>query len=417
MFFWWFLGIFILYGVITAWYLFMGATTELPSQYKGTAADPTTFMTNEQLLLSSEFSRIKHLIFFLSIPLEWGIYLVVLFFGLAIKFRDLAKGTMKFSVGHTAIFVFLLSGISAILSFPLDYISYKVSQAYHISTQSFHSWMRDQVIGFWLGFLILFLVVSVIYFFMRKNEKRWWFYTWLVSIPFIIFMMYIQPVVIDPLYNDFYELKDKKLEAEILALADRADIPAERVFEVDMSKKTNAMNAYVTGIGSNLRIVLWDTTLNKLEDDEVLFIMAHEMGHYVMHHLYLNVLASIVLTFFGLWFGALLLRWFVKRFGKKFRIKGTSDLASLPALLLIFSLLSFLVSPIANATSRYHEHAADRYAIEMTENSDAAIGAFQQLTVTGLSEVRPPWLVKIFRYGHPTMLERIHFLETYEREG
>lgn len=101
-------------------------------------------------------------------------------------------------------------------------------------------------------------------------------------------MMYIQPVVIDPLYNEFYPLKDKELEAKILSLADQADIPSEHVFEVNMSEKTNALNAYVTGIGENSRIVLWDTTLNSLTDEEILFIMAHEMGHYVEKHIYIE---------------------------------------------------------------------------------------------------------------------------------
>ena len=107
--------------------------------------------------------------------------------------------------------------------------------------------------------------------------------------PFTIFMMFVQPVLIDPLYNDFYPLKDKALEEQILSLADRANIPAEHVFEVDMSEKTNSLNAYVTGVGSNSRIVLWDTTLEKLTDKEILFVMAHEMAHYVEKHIYIGI--------------------------------------------------------------------------------------------------------------------------------
>ncbi|WP_249712589.1 M48 family metalloprotease, partial [Bacillus cereus] len=109
-------------------------------------------------------------------------------------------------------------------------------------------------------------------------------YAWLLTIPFTIFVMIIQPVVIDPLYNDFYPLKNKELETKILSIAEQANIPAEHVYEVNMAQKTNSLNAYVTGIGSNSRIVLWDTTLNRLTDNEILVIMAHEMGHYEEKH-------------------------------------------------------------------------------------------------------------------------------------
>lgn len=396
-----------------AYYLFIGANDTLPQAYQGTAADPKLFMTAEEQLLSGEYSQLRNLLFFLSIPFEWFIYLFVLGFGLSTYFRRVSEETTRFFFLQTALYVLLLSLVSSLLAFPLSLISRKVSLAYGISTQSFSSWMRDYTIDFWFGWLILTLTVWVIYVFMRRNKKRWWFHVWLVSIPFTIFLTFIQPVVIDPLYNDFYSLQDKELEKQILALADRADIPADDVYEVNMSEKTNALNAYVTGIGSNLRIVLWDTTLNKLQDNEVLFVMAHEIGHYVMNHLYWNVAASIVLTFFGLFIGAKLFGCATRKFGERLSIKGNKDLAALPILLLIFSMLSFAVSPAVNAVSRYNELQADTYAIEMTEDKQAAIQAFQKMTAIGLSEVNPPRLVKWFRYGHPTMLERLIFLETY----
>src|SRR5699024_8934028 len=125
------------------------------------------------------------------------------------------------------------------------------------------------------------------------------------------FMMFIQPVVIAPLYNDFYPLKDKELEEKILNLADEADIPADHVFEVNMSEKTNALNAYVTGIGSNSRIVLWDTTLERLSDREILFIMAHEMAHYVEKHIYFGMAGYLLLSFIGLWLTAKMMNHYV----------------------------------------------------------------------------------------------------------
>ncbi|WP_257349319.1 M48 family metallopeptidase [Pseudalkalibacillus decolorationis] len=412
----WIAGGFILYAFVMTWYLFMGADTSVPAQYQGSSADPSVFMTEREIELSHDFSRIKHLLYFLSVPLEWMIYLLVLGFGLSKWFRNRATDVSRFPIVHNALYVVFLSLTAFILALPIDYYSYTVSLDYQISTQTFSSWMRDNVISFWINTLFLFVIVQVLYWLMKRSEKRWWFYGWLLSIPFTLFMYYIQPIWIDPLYNDFYRLEDKVLEDKILALADKAKISADRVYEVNMSEKTNALNAYVNGIGSNLRIVLWDTTLEELEDEEVLFVMAHEMGHFVKNHLLWNLIGSIVFSFFGLWLGSRVFYWMLNKWGRHWGVEKPSDIASLPALLLVFSILSFIASPIENTISRQAEHSADEYAIEMTKDPEAAVGAFQKLSVSGLSEVNPPWLVKVFLYGHPTMLERIHFLEKWNQK-
>ncbi len=262
----------------------------------------------------------------------------------------------------------------------------------------------------------MFIIVVVLYWLMKRFKKRWWLPAWLLSIPFMVFMMFIQPVVIDPLYNDFYPLKNKELETKILALAEKANIPAEHVYEVNMSEKTNSLNAYVTGIGSNARIVLWDTTLEQLNEEEILFIMAHEMGHYVEKHIYFGIAGYILLTGIGLWLTSHIMSWWLRKHGKDLKVTGISQLSSLPLFLLITSMLLFVVSPMTNWISRYEEMRADRYGMEMTRNKEAAIQTFHDLTKSGLSQVNPPLLVKIFRYDHPTMLERIRMVEDFDTD-
>lgn len=274
--------------------------------------------------------------------------------------------------------------------------------------------MKDELIDFWLSFGTMFIIVTVVYWLMKKSKKRWWLYAWGLSVPFTLFIMFLQPVVIDPLYNDFYPLKDKQLEAKILELASKANIPAEHVFEVNMAEKTNSLNAYVTGIGSNSRIVLWDTTLNRLSDDQILFIMAHEMAHYVEKHLYIGIAGYLLLSLVGLYITARLMEWIVNKWGEALKIPAVNDIRSFPLFLMILSMLMFASSPISNFVSRYQESRADHYAIEMTKNTEAGITTFQELSRAGLSQVNPPLLVKIFRYGHPTMLERISTIEEYE---
>jgi STE24 endopeptidase len=405
---------YVAYGFLVYWYLFNFADTSLPFEYQGSKADPATFLNARELMLTEEYSKIKNLLFFLSTPLEWLIYLLILLFGLSKAFKRWAENSSPYKWAQTAIYVIWLSFFAYVLTFPLSYISYSLSKTYNISTQTFPSWMKDELIDFWLNFGFTFIMVMVLYWLMKKSTKRWWLYTWLLSVPFTLFMMFLQPVVIDPLYNDFYPLTNKDLEEKILDLASKAKIPAEHVFEVNMATKTNALNAYVTGIGSNSRIVLWDTTLNRLNDDQILFIMAHEMAHYVEKHIYIGIAGYLIMSLVGLYLIYRLMHWAVGKWGNELKIHDVHDIRSFPLFLIIMSMLMFASSPFSNLVSRYQETRADRYAIELTKNPEAAIESFQVLTQAGLSQVNPPLLVKIFRYEHPTMLERISRLEEYE---
>ena len=397
-------------------YIFHSGGGLIPQALKGTAADPAMFMSERELYLSGEYSKIRNFLFFVVTPLEWLIYLFILLLGLSRWFEKIAKSQTRWTLLQNAAYLFLLSLFLYLMLFPMDYYRYALSKKYGISTQDFSSWMRDGVIDYWINFGMTVVIVSVLYWLIRKSAKRWWFYAWLLTIPFSIFVMFIQPVVIDPLYNDFYPLKNKELEEKILTLAEQANIPSEHVFEVNMAEKTNALNAYVTGIGSNSRIVLWDTTLNRLTDNEILFIMAHEMGHYVERHIYIGIAGYLLLTLVGLWLTAKIMTWMIRSYGSIIKINKITDIRSYPLFLLITSVLLFASSPLSNAVSRYQETRADEYAIALTGQNEAAVTAFQKLTISSLSEVNPPLLVKWFRYSHPTMLERIDKVAEKEEE-
>ncbi|WLR51505.1 M48 family metallopeptidase [Bacillus tianshenii] len=411
--FWTCTAFYIFYAFLMWWYLFYGSPAQLPDALEGTAADPTTFMTSREIQLSYDYSRLKHLLFFLVTPFEWLVLLSIIVFGGSSWFYRTAEAVTNRPWLKNVLYVFLLSVTTFALMFPLKWLSHQISVNYGVSVADFSVWMKDVVIGYWLNLLILIVIASWFVWIMKKAPKRWWFYSWLASVPFILFLVFIQPVVIDPLYNDFRSLQDKQLEAKILNIAQQADIPAEHVYEVNMSKKTNALNAYVNGIGSNARIVLWDTTLQKLNDDEVIFIMAHEMAHYVYKHVFIGLSGYLLLSFFGFWFVAKGVAVIKRKWGEGLGVRKEHILL-LPVILLLFSVLSFASSPLSNYVSREIERSADTYAIELTEDQQAAIKTFQQLTATGLSEVQPPTLVYWFRYGHPSMLERLQKVEQFE---
>lgn len=407
---------YILYGLFIYSYLFLFGDESVPDSVKGTSADPHTFMTSHELVISENFSNIRNLLFFMTIPLDWYVFFLLLISGFSRKLADWSLTAARFTFLSKLVYVFVLSLLTMLISLPIKWIGYQLSLHYGVSAQSTASWLKDQILDFWIQYPLLALCAIVFFWLIQKRRKRWWLYAWCLTVPFTLFLFFIQPVVIDPLYNNFYPLKDQALENKILTLADKAHIPADHVYEVNMSEKTNTMNAYVTGIGKNKRIVLWDTTLQKLKDREILFIMAHEMGHYVMKHVYIGLAGYLVLSLAGFFAIDRLYFYFYRKGAVLFHLRELRDIAALPLLLMIVSVLSFTASPFTNAVSRHQERAADEYAINLTKDGEAGVTSFQKLAKSGLSQVNPPLLVKVFRYGHPTMMERIMEMEAAEKE-
>lgn len=398
------------YAAAIGIYLWYASGHAVPEAYKGTAADPATFLTPQQLAQSQTYSAAGNLLFFLSFPWEWGIYLILLFGGYARSWQDRLERSALPALVRFPVYVLWLQ-LTVFLAFlPLRIAGYALSRHYGISTQSVPGWLRDKAVGFGVNYVMMLAAAVVALWFIRRGG-RWWVKLWLLSVPFTLFMMYIQPVVIDPLYNRFTRLSNPELEQRILALAAKADIPADRVYEVNMSEKTNSLNAYVTGIGGSLRIVLWDTTLKRLTEQEILLIMAHEMGHYVMHHLEWSAVGAVGASLILLWLGNLLLQAALRRWGSEWGIRGPGDFAVLPLLLLLLSLLSFAASPVENAVSRQAEHAADVYGLQLIGSTEGAVSMYQKLASSSLSEVNPPLLVKWFGSTHPSIMERIIYVQ------
>ncbi|BBI34904.1 M48 family metallopeptidase [Cohnella abietis] len=407
--------IFVCYAIGIAIYVWYTSPNQVPDAYKGSAADPTTFFTMNQLQNSETLNAVRNWIFFMSGPWEWLIYFMLLSSGLSNRWRETLERKKLPIYIRFPIYVLLVNAVSFLLYFPLRVLGYNLSKTYGISTQPVLSWLRDKMVGFGINYLTI-LAVSAVAFWIISKGGKWWLKLWLISIPFTLFMMYVQPVVIDPLYNKFSTLSDPVLEQQILELAAKADIPAHRVYEVNMSAKTNAMNAYVNGIGSSLRIVLWDTTLQQLKSEEILLIMAHEMGHYVKHHLEWSAVgavgSSLVLIVIGGW----LFKLIVRNRGAQWGIRSVSDMTALPLVLLILSILSFVTLPVTNYVSRQAETSADRYAMELIGSAQGSVSMNQKMSLVVLSDVNPPLLVRWFRDDHPSDMERIIDAERFDRE-
>jgi Zn-dependent protease with chaperone function len=218
---------------------------------------------------------------------------------------------------------------------------------------------------------------------------------------------------VDPLFNDFGPMKDKALEARIVSQARRAGIEGSRVYQVDKSADTRTVNAYVTGLGSTKRIVLWDTILARLEPEQVLFVTAHEMGHFVLRHTLMFIFGAAVLITVSLYVVHRSAGSLIGRFSRQLGFSQLSDVASFPLLLLLGSVVSLLLVPALLALSRYQEHEADRFALELTRDNRAAAMTFVRLQEENLSVPRPGPLYMFWRGSHPALGDRIDFANSY----
>jgi Zn-dependent protease with chaperone function len=347
----------------------------------------------------------------------WGVALPALlaFSGFSARLRDLASRLGRrvwfFTVG---IYIVLFLGVVFLIELPIDYYQGFVRpHAYGLSNQTLGKWLKDSALDLALGMFTGFLLLWVPYLLMRKAPKRWWLYTGLGSVPFLFFVMLVKPVWIDPLYNEFGPMKDKALERSILDLADRAGIASSRVFEVEKSVDTKAVNAYVTGFLDTKRIVLWDTLLAKLDEPEVLFVMAHEMGHYVLGHVVRSVLLSSIATILGLYFVHAAGGRLIRRFRDRLGFDHLSDVASVPLLMMLLQVSSLFLGPAVMAYSRAQEHEADRFALDLTHANHSGGTAFVKLQTENLGNPRPGWVYRLFRASHPSIGERVDFCNSY----
>lgn len=343
---------------------------------------------------------------------------VILFTGLSARLRDVAARAGRWWFVTVAAYVPLYVLVTTLIELPLDYYQGFVRlHAYGLSNQSLARWAGNR--GKWLAIEsgAGVLIALALYGLLRWSPRRWWLFMALGSIPYLLVMMLVMPTWIDPLFNDFGPMKDKALERSILDLAARAGIESDRVFEVDKSVDTNAMNAYVTGFLGTKRIVLWDTLLAKMTPREVLCVMAHEMGHYVLGHVVRSILLSFAVTLAGLYFVHRAAGGAIARFRGRFGFEELKDAASVPLILLLLQVGGLFLTPAAMAYSRHQEHEADRFAIELTGWNHSGASAFAKLQRENLSNPRPGWVYRTFRATHPSIGDRIDFFNAHRPGG
>jgi Zn-dependent protease with chaperone function len=376
----------------------------------------------DKLPRAIEYAHAGYTLHFASEIYAIVILAAIVALGLSAKFRDWAEAASKRRFVQALVFVPLLLITNDLLYLPANLYGQHLERKFDQSIQSWPSWFWDWTKGELIALVCAIPLAWLLYAVIRRTPRRWWLYFWLATLPIIVTVMYLEPMIIEPLFYRFEPLaaKHPALVDQLEKLVARAGlaIPPDRMFEMKASEKLNSLNAYVSGFGGSKRVVVWDTTLEKLTTPETLFVFGHEMGHYVLGHIRNSLFWLALLLLALLFLGSHLVRWILGRQGVKWRIRDTSDWASLPLLLLIFAIFSFFTEPVVNGYSRWQEHQADVYGLTVThglvpDSGTVAAHSFQVMGEIGLDEPNPNRFIVFWLYSHPSIADRLAFAQSY----
>lgn len=332
---------------------------------------------------------------------------ILLASGLSRAMRDRGRRWSKRPWLQTMIYVAQWLLLSTVLSLPWTiYTGFFREHAYGLATQGFGDWSLDQLKGLLVGLVILPPVLALLYRAVRKTGDRWWIWASGGAFVLILFFMMIAPVFIDPLFNNYKPLRQGEVREAVLSLARANMIPDDNVVEFDASKQTTRISANVAGFLGTTRVALNDNLLERTSKPEILAVLGHEMGHYVLNHgLRLVIYLTLVLAL-GFWvvhrfFDSAMARW-----GRRFGLEGRDDPAALPLALAILSLFFFVATPLLNSIVRQAEAEADAYGLNAAGEPNGFAMAAMRLST--YRKIKPGPLEEILFYDHPSGYARVH---------
>jgi Zn-dependent protease with chaperone function len=395
----------------------IGSSSPNSSARASTAADEEEFeplypMSAERKARLIEYSRFRNIWRFVGFGVGIAIPALILLTGFSAGMRDWAK------VARSRFFViwlyFVFFTVAAyVLEFPFNvYRGFVVESDFGFMNQTFGQWFSEDLLSLLIQ-LVIGVIPVLLFYFLVSRIRRWWLAFSVGAVPLIVLGIVIAPVVISPMFNKFEPLKNPELEADVRTLASKAGIEGADIFQVNSSKQSAKINAYVTGLFGSKRIVLYDTMIDNFTTDEIKFVMGHEMGHYVMHHIWWGVLVVAVFLAFSLWLTDKTIHKVIRVFKNRFKFESLSDIASLPLVLIFVSVILFIFQPVTNGVSRMMERQADRYGMEISGVSgETAAMAFDKLSVFNLHDPDPHPVIEFWFYDHPALKKRMEFVRS-----
>ncbi len=345
-----------------------------------------------------------------------GVALLLLNLRWSAGFRNLAERITRFKPLQTMIYWAEYVAVTFVLFFPQTvYEGYFRERKYGLATQTFGPWMGDQLKGFLLSLVLGAVVVTALFGVVRRLPRTWWLWGAVVASFFLVVAVLIGPVYLAPIFNKYTRLNDPKITAPILSLARANGIPVSDVYQFDASKQTTRMSANVSGFAGTMRISMNDNLIRRGSPEEIQAVMGHEMGHYVLNHVYHGIfffVVLIVVMFACLRWGV---EWSLARWGEKWQVRGIGDTAVLPLVVLLASIFLFALTPVTNTFIRTQEHEADMYGLNASRQPDgfaqAAIhlGEYRKMSPGPVEE----WIF----FDHPSGRNRIHDAMQWKAEN
>lgn len=321
--------------------------------------------------------------------------------------RNLAERVGRWPWLQTLLYAMLYIVVTTLLFFPLTvYRGFLREHEYGLATQTFGPWLGEQFTGLAVSILLGGIAITLIYAVIRKARDTWWIWGSAVSVMLLAFMLTIAPVFIAPLFNDYHSLEEGPLRDSILAMARANEVPAEDVYWFDASRQTTRISANVSGLFGTTRIALNDNLLNRTSAPEIEAVMAHEMGHYVLHHGAKLILGLGLVIAIGFVFVARTFDWVLHRYGARWDVRAVSDVAGYPLFTALFSIFLFVATPVVNGIIRIHEAEADNYALNVSRQPDGFARVAMRLSE--YRKISPGKWEKVVFYDHPSGRDRVY---------
>jgi STE24 endopeptidase len=332
------------------------------------------------------------------------------------RMRDLAERVTRFKPVHTFVYWMLYLVLTTMLVFPLTvYEEYFREHKYGLATQTLGPWMGDQLKNLGVNLVLGSLLAMLLFGVVRRLQRTWWIWGAVVTTLFLIFAALIAPVYIIPIFNKVTRLDDPKIVDPILGMARANGIPAKDVYEIDASRQTTRMSANVSGFANTMRITLNDNLLRRGSPEEIQAVMGHEMGHYVLNHIYKGIMFSLILTVLSFACMRWALEWTLQRWGEKWQIRGVGDTAVLPLVVLLVSIFGFVTTPLMNTFTRTQEYEADMYGLNASRQPDGFAEA--AIHLGEYRKMSPGPIEEWFFFDHPSGRNRIYAAMRWKAEN
>jgi len=338
-----------------------------------------------------------------------AVELFVLFFVLPVLVGAIAALKINL-IGQALLFFGILAVIGVIAGLPFDlYHTFVLEKKYGFTTITWRLWLADLLKSLMLSAMLAGILLGAFMTFILCWPTSWWFWAWIFFTLFEVLLLWMYPVVIAPLFNKYEPVKNAELQNKIISLLAEAGLNSGGIYQVDEGKRTRHTNAYFTGIGKTKRIVLFDTLLASHSTEEILAVLAHEIGHWKKKHLVKQLVFMVAasLLVFYLAYNLTAMPALYHAFG----LPEAPVYAGLLLVALYFSCCGFFVAPLGAAVMRRYEREADRMAVELTGTSSHMVSALKRLAKDNLANVHPHPFYVWFYYSHPPLVERIARLQ------